>query len=115
MYDVSTQGVDERMINVHYYYVHYYYYLSENAEKAQQKTPSMIFTGNVLSTSLFQYSPCYFYAEYYPRYTSTTLFTAITKLMFQILRKRRRRRWKSHSMVSNVCLLLLCYCYNYYC
>ena len=27
MYHVSTQGVDERMINVHYYY--YYYYLNE--------------------------------------------------------------------------------------
>ena len=26
MYDVSAQGVDERMINVHYYYYCYYYY-----------------------------------------------------------------------------------------
>ena len=33
MYHVSAQGVDERMINVHYYY-YYYYYLkySEYAE-----------------------------------------------------------------------------------
>ena len=26
MYDVSAQGIDERMINVHYYYCYYYYY-----------------------------------------------------------------------------------------
>ena len=57
MYDVSTQGVDERMINVHYYYVHYYYYLSENAEKAEQKTPSMIFTGNVCLYHYFNTRP----------------------------------------------------------
>ena len=48
MYDVSTQGVDECMINVHYYYyyyyVYYYYYLSGNAEKAEQKTAYEIFT-----------------------------------------------------------------------
>ena len=25
MYDVSAQGVDERMTNVHYYYYYYYY------------------------------------------------------------------------------------------
>ena len=25
MYDVSAQGVDERMIYVHYYYYYYYY------------------------------------------------------------------------------------------
>ena len=24
MYDVSTQGVDEHMINVHYYYYYYF-------------------------------------------------------------------------------------------
>ncbi len=82
MYDVSTQGVDERMINVHYYYVHYYYYLSENAEKAQQETPSMIPEGNVLSTSLFQYSPCYYYAEYYSCYTSIILYASYTTLSF---------------------------------
>ena len=28
MYHVSTQGVDERMVNVHYYY----YYLPQNIE-----------------------------------------------------------------------------------
>ena len=27
MYHVSAQGVDKRMINVHYYYYHHYYYL----------------------------------------------------------------------------------------
>ena len=26
MYHVSAQGIDERMINVHYYYYCYYYY-----------------------------------------------------------------------------------------
>ena len=88
MHDVSTQGVDERMINVHYHYVHFYYYISGNAEKAQPKTKNMLFEGNSLSISLYQYSPCYFYVEYYSCYTSTTIFTAITKLMFQILRKR---------------------------
>ena len=28
MYSVSTQGVDERMINIHDYYYYYYYYYS---------------------------------------------------------------------------------------
>ena len=27
MYHVSAQGVDKRMINVHYYYYYYYYYV----------------------------------------------------------------------------------------
>ena len=48
MYDASTQGVDECMINVHYHYVHCYYYISENAEKAQPETKNMLSEGNSL-------------------------------------------------------------------
>ena len=32
MYHVSTQGIDERMINVHYYYC-YNYYTGNNSTK----------------------------------------------------------------------------------
>ena len=39
MYHVSTQGVDERMINVHYYY---YYSMRTNDWLVQNKTSKQV-------------------------------------------------------------------------
>ena len=45
MYDVSTQGIDERVINVHYYYVYHAAYFSVNVSKStkHQKLLSFAF------------------------------------------------------------------------
>ena len=37
MYHVSTQGVDEHMINVHYYYYYEFEYLLKKANNSESK------------------------------------------------------------------------------
>ena len=44
MYDVSAQGIDEPMINGHYYYYHYYLQLHQSAGRPiESQTATSIF------------------------------------------------------------------------
>ena len=81
MYHVSTQGVDERMINVHYYYYYYYYLLTPSLQAV-----IFIFFKEVLnqafSGKLFQFvRPAY-------NFVFQRLKTEIKQVLYAFIQKR---------------------------